>query len=284
MQTQLDDYCGDLMYFAPTGPMPLKILCVESSLYLPRLRQNLPSAELFAMTRYEEVCASPPYDSLAVEWTIGDYRREPLPGGEGQYDLILAETCFECVWEPYETLMRLSRALKDTGVLLGSFLNVRCYRVLEELRRGRFPYREQRLYAKDEAVKMLNDAIFKEIIFAPFGHLPTSEDKAKAAAWRECGFDDFNDELATAAYMFRAARSKAEVAALKEMYDAETRRLLARLLRRLEYDIDGEQNFCALRKLCQEKMIFAEYLTDFIAQTTTHKDRLRDLPERIFGA
>lgn len=272
----------DLMCFVPKGPAPLKILCVESSLYLPRLRQNLPQGELWAMTKHDDVTSAPEFTDLAVNWAIGDYRRDPLPRGENYFDLVIAESCLETVWEPYESLMQISRSLKDTGFFLGCFLNIRYCKVLENLREGKFPYREERLYAKDEVVKMLNDAIFKEIDFAPFGEVPAqNETEASASAWEKFGFANFNRDLSVKIWMFRAARSTAAVAALKELYAPAVRTELARLLRRLEYDIAPEKSLAALRKLLAEEMIFADYVEDFIEQTIVKKRKVREIVGKI---
>ncbi len=266
----------DLLEFMASGPLPLRILTLESSYCLPQLRQRFPNGELCAMTSYEEVPGFPEYRGLDIRWEVGDYRSVGCSRYEkNSFDFILGETCLTHLWNSYDTLMEVSRLLKDTGHFLGSFLNIRYWRVLEELRQGRYPFRDQRLYAKDEVVKMLNDAIFKEIVFAPLLRFP--EEREEAEAFSRMGFEDFNEDLVTKAWMFKASRSTAEVAALKELYAKEVRRDLSRLLHRIEYGVEAEESLASLWKLCAAERIFPDYLADFVHEVTVHEERVRDI-------
>ena len=88
------------------------------------------------------------------------------------------------------------------------------------------------------------------------------------APWQ--GFDNFNDDLSTKIWLVKACKCTAEVAALKDFFTHETRAQLSRLLHRIEYDIDAEENFQRLMKLCDREKIFDEYLSDFIEQVVVH--------------
>ena len=63
--------------------------------------------------------------------------------------------------------MEFNHLLKDSGALLTEFYNVRFVGILERLKAGRFLNNEQRLWAKADVVKLLDDAIYKEIHFMP---------------------------------------------------------------------------------------------------------------------
>ena len=273
---------NDILLFVPPGPAELKILVLDSEDYWLRLGQMLPNAEFYAMTRHAEVMESKYLSRLNFSVSVADYRRESFPCGEGYFDLVVAETCLEDMWESYDTLMRISRALKDTGSFVGEFLNIRYYKVLEDLKSGLFPYRDKRLYAKGEVVKMLNDAIFKEIDFVPAENLPDETEISAAMAWRQKGFVDYGNELSVPRWLFRAARSTAAAANLKELYTLPVRRQLARLLHRLEYGIDREENLAELKKLCRDAQIFPEYVRDFMAEIVVHPDRMADVA-KIFA-
>lgn len=264
----------DLLDFMASGPLAFRILTLESSFYLPSLRERFPNGELYAMTSYGEVPDFPEHRGLAVHWSVGDHRREGIPYEDGFFDFILAESCLEFLWDSYDTLMAISRCLKDTGHFLGSFRNIRYWRLLAHLREGRFPVRDRHFYAKDEVVKMLNDAIFKEISFAPFLRLP--EERMEAAEFSRMGFEDFSQDLITKAWMFKASRSTAAVSALKEFYTKDVRKELARMLHRIEYGVDPGRNLAELWDLCRREMIFPEYLADFIHEISIHEDRLRE--------
>ena len=91
------------------------------------------------------------------------------------------------------------------------------------------------------------------------------------------GFDDFNGDLITKAWMFKASRSTATVAALKELYTKEMRRELARLLHRIEYGVEREKSLAALWELCAREMVFPDYLRDFVHEISVHEERVRKL-------
>ena len=236
----------DLSEFLFPSPLPLRILTVDSSQYLPRLRALCPHA---AVTAYG--------DGNSLE--------------QGSFDLVLAESIFADAKDPYDALMELSRLLTDTGTLLAAFPNVRYHAVLEELQRGEFPVRGRHLWAKAEVVRILDDTLFKEIVFAPGVQ---DEADAEEKAWAALGFDDYSRDLATEVWLVKASRSTAEVANLKSLYDKKTRAELARILHRIEYDVNRAENRRTLQAFCEAHQIFPDYLRDFIHSTCTHPERL----------
>ena len=152
------------------------------------------------------------------------------------------------------------------------FESIRYIGVLESLKKGYYPERERRLYAKTEIVRLLNDALFKEISFTPNDRIEYDIDD-----WIAFGFDNYNDELLVKNWIVKACRSTAEVAALKSFYTPAVRRELSRLLHRIEYDIDREENIERLRDFCEEHQIFDDYLFDFIEQVVVHRDNLAEI-------
>ena len=100
-------------------------------------------------------------------------------------------------------------------------------------------------WTKKRIVKLLSDATYKEIHFLP-GDCPKI-------------------------WLVKACKCTAEVAALKDIFTPEARADLSRLLHRIEYDIDAEENFQRLMELCDREGIFDEYLSDFINQVVVHE-------------
>jgi len=262
-----------VLYFVPTGPAPLRVLVVETSRLLPALRAKLPNAQITAVTEYDVVPEMQELRGLDVTWSVLDYRTQALPFDEGAFDLVIAEPVLSYALDPYDLLLALGRRLTDVGTLVTAFRNIRYHGVLEHLMRGEFPERERHLYAKAEVVRLLNDALFKEIIFSP-----GEQDAAgSGAAFAAMGFDDTGDDLEVATWLVKADRSTATVANLKSLYTKETRRSLARLLHRIEYDVDREKNVAALKSLCEREGIFPEYLADFMREVVVHPERMKML-------
>lgn len=258
---------NELTSLITPGPLAARWLLVESPRYIRWLFEHQPNARITAVTRQEEIPLQKEFDGLSVTWHILDYRREKLPFAEESFDYAIAEPLLTEAWLPYETLLDLSRKLTDTGVLYAAYINIRYHGVLEQLQEGIFPVREKHLYAKAEIVRLLDDALFKEIHFLPGIQ---DADLSLGKAWEKKGFDNFSNDLSTAQWLLVAARSTARVANLKSLYDKETRKQLARILHRIEYDIDKQKNLAALKKLCEEKMIFDDYLKDFMQEVCVH--------------
>ncbi len=266
MKTQLIDLLTE-------SPERLMILVIDGSERLAALRTLYPNAELHAVTPYAEVAEHEALASLDIRWHVLDWQKEALPFPEETFDRIIAEFALEFAYEPYDVLTALNRRLKETGTLYTSYPNVRYHRVLALLRAGEFPVRgERRLYAKPEIVRLLNDALYKEIHFIPGEQ---DDDLSAGAAWEREGYANFSDDLSTRTWLVRAARSTAAAANLKLFFSAETRRTLARLLHRIEYDIDAEKSIAALHELCAREGVFSDYLADFITEICVHAPRVR---------
>ena len=263
----------ELLELLAPSTEPLCLLVVDGSEHLARLRELYPNAEIHAITPYPEIVENEAVAALDVHWHILDWRRDPLPFAEEMFDRIISEFAIEYAYEPYDTLMVLNRALKETGTLYTCYTNVRYHRVLMGLRDGEFRVRGDRhLYAKPEVVRLLNDTLYKEIHFYAGER---DDDPAAADAWAEEGFANFSDDLATRIWLVRAERSTAAAANLKLFFSQETRCRIARLLHRIEYDIAAEGAVAELRELCAREGIFRDYLADFITEVCVHEEKVR---------
>lgn len=248
-----------LLDFVPPNFLPITVLLIETEEFLSGLREILPAAQI-ALLKKEP---TPKVKSLCDEFKADLI--DELPTAPKIFDIILARDVLTVGENFYAMLMAFNHLLTDSGFLLTQFYNVRFVGVLERLRRGRFINNEQRLWAKADVVKLLDEAIYKEIHFLPGERKNISTDE-----WKDFGFDDFNDDLRTIIWLVQACKCTAEVAALKDIFTPDVRAELSRLLHRIEYDIDAEENFQRLKNLCEREGIFDAYLSDFINQVVVH--------------
>ena len=259
-----------LLKFISPNVGNISILVIESLSYLRELRELSPSAQILVLSEFAE--AKSEFSDLNFDWIFGDYKKFNFSIDDKIFDIIIAEDCLTFAYEPYKTLFGINRWLKETGFLVTQFESIRYIGVLESLKKGYYPERERRLYAKTEIVRLLNDALFKEISFSPNESIEYNIDD-----WLAFGFDNYNDELLVKNWIVKASRSTAEVAALKSFYTPAVRKELAKLLHRIEYNIDREENIDRLHDLCEEYQIFEDYLFDFIEQVVVHRDNLADI-------
>ncbi len=262
---------NDLTAFLSGGVAPLDLLLVESTPYLPAVRRLYPEAHIEVVTDLPEVQETQEYWGLADAWHGLDYRPGVLPFPEESFDLILAEGALTDAYEVYRCLLGMNRLLKGTGALLTSFLNIRYHKVLDFLQAGEFPVQQEHYYAKAEVVRLMERALFQELHFVPGEQ---EEDAAAGAAWAARGFSDYSHDLSTRVWLLRAERSTAEAAALKSIFTPATRKELARLLHRIEYDVQRAEAVKELCVLCEREGIFFEYLADFVRNTCHHSERV----------
>ena len=256
-----------LLKFISPNLEKISVLVIESLSYLRELRELLPAAQILVLTEFREVKSE--FEDLNLDWLFGDYKKFNFSLDEKIFDIIVAEDCFTFAYEPYKTIFGINRWLKETGFLVTQFENIRYIGILESLKQGYYSERERRLYAKTEIVRFLNDALFKEISFSK-GEIIEYDVKK----WLDFGFDNYNDDLSVKNWIVKASRSTAEVTALKLFYTPEIRKELSKLLHRIEYDIEPEENLNRLQKLCKENFIFDDYLFDFIDQVVIHREKL----------
>ena len=248
-----------LLNFVSPNFLPITVLLIESEEFLSGLREILPAARI-ALLKKE---SSPEIKKLCDKFKADLI--DELPTAPKIFEIILARDLLTVGENFYAMLMAFSNLLTDSGYMLTQFYNVRFVGILERLRRGRFFNNEQRLWAKADVVKLLDEAIYKEIHF-----LPGERENIPAKDWERFGFDNFNDDLTTKTWLVQSCKCTAEVAALKDVFTPQVRAELSRLLHRIEYDIDAEENFQRLMTLCNREEIFDEYLSDFINQVVVH--------------
>ena len=258
-----------LLKFVPPNYLSVPILVIESAEILPDLRKILPAAKIvFMATELTPV----------VKKICNDCRADlidELPTAPKIFELIIAPDVLTIGENFYAMLMAFNHLLNDSGYLLTKFYNVRFVSVLKALQEGYFSANEQRLWAKTDVVKLLDEAIYKEIHF-----LPGVKENFPVDEWERFGFENFNDDLSTKIWLVKACKCTAEVAALKDLFTHETRAELSRLLHRIEYNIDTEENFQRLMELCDREGIFDEYLNDFIDQVVVHESAKKFLRNR----
>ena len=261
-----------ILNFVPPNFLPITVLLVEAEEFLSGLREILPAARI-ALLKKE---SSPEVKSLCDEFKADLI--DELPTAPKIFDIILARDVLTVGENFYAMLMAFNHLLTDSGYLLTQFYNVRFVGVLERLRQGRFINNEQRLWAKADVVKLLDEAIYKEIHFLPGERKNISSDD-----WKRFGFDDFNEDLTTITWLVQACKCTAEVAALKDVFTPNVRAELSRLLHRIEYDIDAEENFQRLKNLCEREGIFDDYLSDFINQVVVHAEARDSIRNRLIN-
>lgn len=246
-----------------------RILVVESSGYLPELRQMFPRAELHAVVSEPEETEMPDYASLDIQWQVLDYRETILPYPEEFFDYIISDLTLENVINPQDTAAGLGIFLKQTGAWLTSFRNIRHWTVLKKLMEGHFYGIVSRFYAKPEFENLLYASFYKDVRMRPqVRRAPDDLVRRLEAA----GFENLHDDMDTEFWLVWAARSMPELSLLKSMYTPEVRQQLSRILHRVEYDVDTAAQSKAFWALYREAGLFPDYTAAFVRQAVYHHE------------
>ena len=248
------------------------ILVVESIEYLPALRERYPDANIFAVVNNEEAVEK--FSALDVKFYILDYREERLPFEEEFFDVIIGDLTLEVVVNPQDIAAGFCMYLKQTGVWLTSFRNIRHWSIIEKLMRGRFGGIISRFYAKIEFERLCYASFYKEVRMMP---VIRKAPEGFIDKLLYCGFENINDDLETEFWLIRAARSMPELALLKSMYTKEIRKKLSTLIHRIEYDIDVETNVREFWQLYDKVGLFPDYTAAFIRSVTIHREQFYNL-------
>ena len=247
-----------------------RILVVESVAYLPELCRLFPSAEVFAVTADDTIPEMSDYAGLPIEWRILEYRDEPLPFPREFFDAIISDLTLEFVTNPQDIAAGFSMFLKQTGVWLTSFRNIRHWSVLKKLMESHYYGVVSRLYAKFEFENLLYSSFYKEVRMRP---VVREAPKELLQRLLDCGFENIHDDLETEFWLVRAARSMPELSLLKSMYTHEERKILSRVLHRIEYEIESEISIETFWNLYDEMQLFTDYTAAFIHETVVHRER-----------
>ena len=257
-----------LMDFVQPDDFFETILVVETVEYLPPLRDRYPNAKIFAVVKDEDIMEK--FAGLDVDFRVLDYREERLPFDEEFFDAIIGDLTLEVVINPQDIAAGFSTYLKQTGVWITSFRNIRHWSIIDKLMRGRFGGIVSRLYAKIEFERLCYASFYKEVRMMPVVK-PAPEgliDKLLT-----CGFENINNDLETEFWLIRAARSMPELALLKSMYTFEQRRELSKILHRIEYGIEIDASIEKFWLLYDEIGLFPDYAAAFIRSVVVHRQR-----------
>jgi len=257
----------DLLAFLKPNAAPLRILVVESSVYLHELHRLFPQAELYAVAAEPDEAEMD--DLPEVHWQILDYLVVPLPYMRGFFDYIISDLTFENADNPQDIAAGFSMFLKETGALLTSFRNIRHWSVLKNLMEGHYYNIVSRLYTRREFENLLYASFYKSVrVRQQQREAPKDLIERLVTA----GFENEQDDLETEFYLVRADRSMPELSLLKSMYTSKEREHMVRLVHRIEYDVERVASVCALWDMVDRLAVFPAYLSSLVRETVVHTE------------
>ena len=242
-------------------------MVVESVNFLLPLRQIFPDAKIYSVVSDDDVKFNPDFNDLGVEFHILDYRQERLPFKGEFFDAIIGDLTLEVVNNPQDIAAGFSTYLKQTGVWITSFKNIRHWSIIKKLMAGHFGGIVSRFYTKADFKTLCYASFYKDVMMMPVIKRAPEELIKKLV---DCGFENINDDLETEIWLVRAARSMPELALLKSMYTPEDRKELSKILHRIEYEIETQKSIDKFWQLYDKMRLFPDYVVEFINSTVFH--------------
>lgn len=267
----------ELLQFLKSEPGARRVLAIGCSSLLAKIAEALPQAELNAVERTEMYIehAEPKVQCYTLDFAVVE-----LPFAKESFDYIITGSCIEQMVEPEDFVRRLFVYLKPEGKLLASFGNVRHWSVLKDLMEGHWHYAKQTnrkaynalsFFTLTEISRLFENAHYKEVQFA--AQIEKSPE-ALLIKLEQCGFINFNGDLEVDHWLVQVCKTDKATECLKSFFTAEVRLQLVFLLRRIENDIDLQQNCADFWQLCRVEKIPVQYLLAFIENTMLQVEKV----------
>lgn len=198
-----------------------------------------------------------------------------------RFSLIVLAPGMEELSAPEGRLESLQDVLSPCGSVVVPFRNPWHWSVFRswlagDLRYGANPLLrgQGRLFAFPELVRLAKLAHYEDFAVRQLVDEGTAE---TLAAMQACGVENGHRETETSWWIVRLSVLDAPTARLKERYTDEVRRLLARLLHRLENGVEAQATVEALRRLLAESGMDGGYIEEFAANTAADAALMRGI-------
>lgn len=136
----------DFLSLIPKDAKKILDIGCEKGLFGKQLKQLNNEIEIIGVEKEEDKynVARKNLDNVI----LGDIEEVKLPFKEGYFDCIIVGDALEHLVNPWKTLEHLRYFLKDDGFFISSVPNIRHYKVLMKLLRGRWDYADQGILDK----------------------------------------------------------------------------------------------------------------------------------------
>ena len=199
----------------------------------------------------------------------------------GRFALIVLAPGIEELHEPESVLCALQDFLVEGGSVIVPFRNARHWSVFRSWLAGELRYGSNPLLAGNgrllsfvEIQRLVKLAHYEELAVCS---VVEEGDAETLRLLQVCGAANERRDLETLWWVTRWSAFSWKVLRLKAHYTDAERRLLARLLHRLENGIEAAETVEALRRLLAESRIDGGYLEEFVRNTAGDADSVCDI-------
>ena len=200
------------------------------------------------------------------------------PDTKGVFRYILLGRLAERMEDIY-AFRQLQEHLTYDGTLISLWGNVQHWTVIRDLLKGRwyfsdnpiFPKEHHRLFSKEEILELFRVMHYKNM---RVDYLALQGEPARLEQLRLWSGMESCLALEVVFWCVEARLFKDEVIALRRQLTSELRKELARILRRIENDIEPGENCGLVREICKNQKVSKEYLEAFVRNVTLNPHKV----------
>lgn len=265
MEWKEEIYLKVKRYFEADGGVNKVLLLDASEILKNKLLAVLPDTEFFCLSQDDEkMLLNMSEENLTTSF-------EQIFEGEC-FQKIYAGRSLEKAIYPEALLRCLRKRLATNGNVMYIVGNIQHHSAWGALLQGRWYCQNTDIFQQDnlhyysiqDIVTLLKENLYEDVVVDTIVKACPDNRREKMV---KCGFvSDSNGQniLDTLFWIVEAGRYDEAGVMLRSKYDEATRKVLARLLHRIENDLDIEENTDLLWQLCEEKGIDFAYLDAFI--------------------
>ena len=203
-----------------------------------------------------------------------DVEKEEIPYEESFFDCIIFADVLEHLYNPEKVLKSFKKYLKKDGIIVASIPNVMHISVVKDLLRGFWTYSEAgildnthiRFFTFNEIKQMFGNAGYNKLVFAKTKTILSCEEQEIIEKISKLNIAKNIEEFSTYQWLVRAEKIEIE--------DDKYKRKISFMLRRIENDIEENENIKEIVAEIINRRISIKRLLDYINVSIYKKEKV----------
>lgn len=260
------------LQFLPVTREPVKILWMEENNDFQIVKEIIPHAINYFLVENKIVVLQEKVERKEISWA--DLLNYILPCEKNFFDYIIVGDYNEKILDLKKFYRQMAFYLKANGKILARFSNVRHWKRIKELMVGKSITMDREKTCRAallwcEVVDLFEQTGYQEIQADP---VYETGDPAFLEILLQGGFE--NGDLEISSWGIKACKIEEMTERLQKSFTENVRRELVFLIRRVEYDIDVDQNCARIWNLCEKEAISAQYVAALAENSLVHVEKV----------
>lgn len=262
-----EDYSEIIPFFAPEKSEDLCVLLVDSKNVIPIIKEKMPQAKIYEMLK--TICESD--QEMILTQLAGSSQKDRCVFSKDSFDYIIVNDVVCALNGMIKNWHFLFSFLKSEGEIIASFPNKYHWKQLENIS-GVWQYKKHqneadKTFSLQEIIQMFEKAKYKDLQFAASYDIASSQ---LLEEFISAGFSNEHEELSVLSWGVSASKINRKASFLRKSFTETIRENMVFLLRRIENEIESDENCKKLYQLCQMKTVAHSYIVDLAYNALIH--------------